>query len=189
MDVPASLSDRARQLGVLVRRVQSLATSVARRSRIVGFAVLIAAPIAWLTLFARWAFHSVPQFVFFALVLGALAAPGLVLLTFSKALEVGATQFDDVLVEAKGMITAGGSELVTGVAAVAAKPGLGQLKTLLGSLWKLREFRSDFGSVLGKVAMTTRLVNPLFLAWVAASALGAGLVILLAALGLVLLMV
>ena len=111
------------------------------------------------------------------------------LLTFSKALDVGATQFDDVLLEAKGMITAGGSELVTGVSAAVAKPGLGQFKSLLGSLWKLRDFRSDFGSVLGKVAMTTRLVNPLFLAWVAASAVASGLVILLAILGVILLAV
>jgi hypothetical protein len=189
MDVPASLSERARQLGALVARVQNLATSVARRSRFVGFVALAAAPVAWLTLFARWAFNSLPQFVLFALVLAGLTIPGLILITFAKALEVGATQFDDVLVEAKSMIAAGGSELVSGVSAAVAKPGLGQFRSLLGSLWKLRDFRSDFGSVLGKVAMTTRLVNPLFLVWVAASALGAGLVIMLAALGLLLLMV
>jgi hypothetical protein len=187
MDMSASLSDRARQLGMIVARVQSIASAVARRSRTVGLVALVAAPVAWVTLFYRWAFDSLLLFVFFAIVLGALVAPGLVLMAFSKALEVGATQFDDVLRQAKGLVTEGGSELVTGVSAAVAKHGLGQFKSLLGSLWKLRDFRSDFGSVLGQVAMTTRLVNPIFLLWVAASAFGAGLVILLAILGVILL--
>jgi hypothetical protein len=187
VDIPGSLSERARQLGSIVARVQAIAASVARRSRTVGVVALAAAPVAWLTLFHRWAFDGVVQFLFFAAVLVLLAAPGFVMLTFSKALEVGITHFDDVLAETKGMVTEGGKELVTGLSGAVAQPGLRQLGTLLGSLWKLRDFRADFGSVLGKVAMTTRLVNPLFLAWVAASALGAGLVILLALLGLVLL--
>ena len=184
-----TLSDRARQLGSVVARVQAIAASVSRRSQVVGKIALIAAPVAWLTLFYRWAFDSLLLFVVFGAVLVLFVAPGLVLLAFSKGLQVAATQFDDVLGEAKAMISDGGTELVSGVTGAVAKPGLRQFGTLLGSLWKLREFRSDFGAVVGKLAMTTRLVNPLFLAWVAASALGAGLVIALAALGLVLLFV
>ena len=69
---------------------------------------------------------------------------------------------------------------------LAAKPGLRTLGSLLGSLWRLRDFRSEFGSVVGAVVGSARLFNPIFLLWVGAAALGAGLVVVLAVIGVVL---
>ncbi len=45
----------------------------------------------------------------------------------------------------------GGSEFGGEVAGLVSKPGLRSLGSLLASLWKLREFRSEFGSVVGAV--------------------------------------
>ena len=180
-----NLSDRARQLGTLVARVQSFAASVAGRSRTVGFVALGAAPVAWLTLFGRWAFDSLGRFVLFLVVLAALAAPGLMLVTFAAALRTAATETDEVFDEVAGLVREGGGELVAGVGAAVSKPGLRQFGSLLGSLWKLRDFRGEFGSIVAKVVTSTRLLNPIFLGWVALSAAGAGVVMLLAVIGLV----
>ena len=75
MKLPESVAERARMLGGLVSRVQSLADGVGRRSGSIGRLTLLAAPLAWITLFGRWAFDSAGKFVFFTIVLGALVAP------------------------------------------------------------------------------------------------------------------
>lgn len=178
-----SLSSRAQMVGALVGRIQSLASGIARRSRQIGRLSLVAAPVAWVTLFGRWAFDSVVQFVFFLFVLGALVVPGFVLLLFSKVLRATVSSSETALGELAGVVKGAGAEVGGGAAGIAAKPGLRSLASLLGSLWKLREFRSEFGSVVGSAVGSTRLFNPLFLLWVGAAALGAGLVVLLAVVG------
>ena len=184
-----SLVEKAQALGGLVRRVQSLAEGIAGRSRWMGRLALVAAPVAWLTLFGRWAFDSVAQFVFFLVVLALLAAPGLVLLAFSRLLKGTVSMSESALDELGGLVAGTGAEIGGGVAGIAAKPGLRSLASLLGSFWKLRDFRTEFGSVVGAVVGSARLFNPLFLLWVAGAALGAGLVVVLAVLGVVLLVV
>ncbi len=84
MKLPESVAERARMLGGLVSRVQSLADGVGRRSGSIGRLTLLAAPLAWITLFGRWAFDSLGKFVFFIIVLGALVAPGVVLVVFGN---------------------------------------------------------------------------------------------------------
>ncbi|MBT8202747.1 MAG: hypothetical protein HKN74_06120 [Acidimicrobiia bacterium] len=176
---------RAQVLGGLIRRVQALASGIARRSRWIGRLALVAAPVAWVTLFGRWAFDSVPQFLFFAVVLAVLMVPGLVLLAFARLLAGTVSTSEAALGDLAGSVAGAGVELGGGVAGVVAKPGLRSLATLLGSLWQLRHFRSEFGSVVGAAVGSTRLFNPLFLFWVGAAALGAGLVVLLAIVGVV----
>ena len=178
-----SLSSRAQIVGALVGRIQSLASGIARSSRQMGRLSLAAAPVAWVMLFGRWAFDSVVQFVFFVVVFGALVVPGFVLLVFAKLLRATVSSSETALGELAGVVKDAGVEVGGGVAGIAAKPGLRSLASLLGSLWKLRDFRSEFGSVVGSVVGSTRLFNPLFLLWVGASALGAGLVVLLAVVG------
>lgn len=187
MKLPEALADRVQMLGGIVGRVQSLADGLARRSGLMGRLGLVAAPIAWFTLFGRWAFDSAPQFVFYLAVLGVLAAPGLALMVFGRLLGDTVTRSETALDDVRALAVSGGQELGSGVAGIAAKPGLRSLGSLLGSLWQLRGFRSEFGSVVGAVVGSTRLLNPLFLLWVGAAALGAGLVVLLAVVGLVLL--
>lgn len=189
MDISSSLTARAQQVAALVMRIQALAAGVARRSKVLGIVALVAAPIAWVTLFGRWAFDSVPQFVFFGGVLVIMLLPGAALLTFAQAVRMTATQSDEVLAEVRGLVRQSGSELATGVSAVVARPGLRQLGTLLGSFWQLRKFRGDFASIAAKFALSTRLLNPLYLLWVAGAALAAGLVVGLAALGVALLVI
>ena len=187
MKLPESVNDRARMLGGLVNRVQTLADGIARRSGAVGRLALLAAPVAWLTLFGRWAFDSVGRFVVFLLVLGLLAAPGLVLVVFGRLLGGTVSRSKSALDDLSELVSEGGSEFGGEVAGLVTKPGLRSLGSLIGSLWKLRDFRSEFGSVVGAVVGSARLFNPLFLVWVGAAALGAGLVVVLAAVGLVLL--
>lgn len=187
MELPESVTERARMLGGLVARVQSLADGIARRSSWMGRLALLAAPVAWLTLLGRWAFDSVGRFLFFLVVLGALAVPGIVLVVFGKLLHATVSRSESALDDISELVTEGGSELGAEVAGIAAKPGLRSLVSLLGSLWRLRDFRSEFGSVVGAVVGSARLFNPVFLLWVGAAALGAGLVVLLALAGLVLL--
>jgi len=189
MKMPESVTERARMLGALVSRVQSLADGIATRSGLMGRLALLAAPVAWLTLFGRWAFDSLPRFLFFLLVLGLLAAPGLVLIVFGRLMRSTVSRSESALDDLSELLTGGGSELGGEVAAVAAKPGLRSLGSLLGSLWRLRDFRSEFGSVVGAVVGSARLFNPVFLLWAGAAALGAGLVMVLALVGLVLLAV
>jgi len=189
MKLPESLTDRAQMLGGLVNRVQSLADGVGRRSRLMGRLALLAAPVAWITLFGRWAFDSVGKVVFFLVVLGALAAPGLVLVVFGRLLRGTVTRSESALDDLAELVADGGSGVGGEVAGLVSKPGLRSLGSLLGSLWKLRDFRSEFGSVVGTVVGSARLFNPLFLLWVGAAALGAGLVVVLAVVGLVLLVV
>lgn len=184
-----SPADRAHVLGNLVARIQALAARVAARSRWVGRLALVAAPVAWITLFGRWAFDSVPRFVFFAAVLGLLLLPGAVLLVFARLLSATVSTSQASLSELAGMLKGTGTEIGGGIAEVSASPGLRSLASLLGSLWKLREFRSDFGSVVASAVGSTRLFNPLFLLWVGAAALGAGFVLVLAVVGLVVVLV
>ena len=187
MNLPESVTDRARMLGGLVHRVQSLAEGIGRRSRSMGRLALVAAPVAWMTLFGRWAFDSVGRFVFFLVVFGALILPGLVLVVFGRLLRGTVSRSESALADLSELVSDGGTELGGEVAGLAAKPGLKSLGSLLGSLWKLRDFRSEFGSVVGAVVGSARLFNPIFLVWVGAAALGAGLVVVLAVVGLVLL--
>ena len=187
--LPESVQERAHMLGGLVSRVQSLADGVGRRSASVGRLALLAAPVAWLTLFGRWAFDSAGKFLFFLIVLGVLAAPGLVLVVFGRLLQGTVTRSESALDDLAELVTEGGSEFGGEVAGVVSKPGLRSLGSLLGSLWKLRDFRSEFGSVVGAAVGSARLFNPLFLLWVGAAAFGAGLVVVLAVVGLVLLAV
>ena len=189
MNLPESVTDRARVLGGLVARVQSLADGVARRSGSVGRLALLAAPVAWITLFGRWAFDSVGRFGFFVLVLGLLVAPGLVLVVFGRLLGGTVSRSESALDDIAELVSEGGSEFGGEVAGLVSKPGLRSLGSLIGTLWKLRDFRSEFGSVVGTVVGSARLFNPVFLLWVGAAALGAGLVVLLAVLGVVLLVV
>ena len=184
MPLPDSVADRARMLGGLVGRVQSLADGIARRSRTMGRLALLAAPVAWITLFGRWAFDSIGKFVFFLMVLGMLAAPGLGLVVFGRLLRGTVGRSEAALDDIAELVTDGGSEVGGEVAGLVSKPGLRSLGSLLGSLWKLRDFRSEFGSVVGTVVGSARLFNPLFLLWVGAAALGAGLVVILAVAGL-----
>ena len=185
--MPESVNDRARMLGGLVNRVQTLADGIARRSGAMGRLALLAAPVAWLTLFGRWAFDSVGRFVFFLVVLGLLVAPGLILVVFGRLLGGTVSRSELALDDISELVTEGGSEFGGEVAGLVAKPGLRSLGSLLGSLWKLRDFRSEFGSVVGAVVGSARLFNPVFLLWVGAAAFGAGLVVILAVAGLVLL--
>lgn len=185
--MPESVNDRARMLGGLVSRVQTLADDIARRSVAMGGLALLAAPVTWLTLFGRWAFDSVGRFVFFLVVLGLLAAPGLILVVFGRLLGGTVSRSETALDDISELVTEGGSDFGGEVAGLVTKPGLRSLGTLIGSLWKLRDFRSEFGSVVGAVVGSARLFNPIFLLWVGAAALGAGLVVLLAVVGLVLL--
>jgi hypothetical protein len=187
MKLPESVTDRAQMLGGLVNRVQSLAGGIGRRSRLMGRLALLAAPVAWITLFGRWAFDSAGMFVFFLIVLAALVAPGLVLVVFGRLLRGTVSRSESALADLSGLLSEGGSELGGEVAGLASKPGLKSLGSLLRSLWKLRDFRSEFGSVVGTVVGSARLFNPIFLVWVGAAALGAGLVVVLAVVGLVLL--
>jgi hypothetical protein len=174
-------------LGGLVARVQSLADGVARRSGSVGRLALLAAPVAWFTLFGGWAFDSVGSFVFFLVVLGLLAVPGLVLMVFGRLLRGTVARSESALDDLAELVSDGGSGFGGEVAGLVAKPGLRSLGSLLRSLWKLRDFRTEFGSVVGTVVGSARLFNPLFLLWVGAAAFGAGLVLILAVVGLVLL--
>lgn len=183
MGLPESIGEKAQLLGALVARVQALAEGVAGRSRWIGRLALVAAPVAWLTLLGRWAFDSVPRFLFFVAVLGLLVAPGLVLLVFSRLLRETVATSESALDELAGLVAGTGAEIGGGVAGIAARPGLRSLASLLGSFWKLRDFRSEFGSVVATIVGSTRLFNPLFLLWVAAAALGAGLVVVLAVVG------
>ncbi|MDH3607442.1 MAG: hypothetical protein OER12_10665 [Acidimicrobiia bacterium] len=187
MNLPDALTNRVQMLGGLVGRVQALADGLARRSGVMGRLGLVAAPIAWLTLLGRWAFDSIPRFVFFLVVLLLLASPGLVLVAFGRLLGGTVSRSESALEDLRVLAREGGSELGSGVAAVAGTPGLRSLGSLLGSLWKLRDFRTEFGSIVSAVVGSTRLLNPLFLLWVGAAALGAGLLIVLAIVGLVLL--
>ena len=187
MNLPESVTDRARMLGGLVHRVQSLAEGIGRRSRSMGWLALVAAPVAWITLFGRWAFDSGGKFVLFLVVLGLLAAPGLVLVVFSRLLGGTVSRSESALDDLSELVSEGGSEFGGEVAGLVTKPGLRSLGSLIGSLWKLRDFRSEFGSVVGAVVGSARLFNPIFLVWVGAAALGAGLVVVLAVVGLVLL--
>jgi hypothetical protein len=187
--LPDSVQEQAHMLGGLVTRVQSLADGVGRRSGSIGRVSLLAAPVAWVTLFGRWAFDSVGKFVFFLVVFGALAAPGLVLVVFGRLLLGTVTRSEAALDDLAELVTDGGSGVGGEVASLVSKPGLRSLGSLLGSFWKLRDFRSEFGSVVGAVVGSARLANPLFLLWVGAAALGAGLVVVLAIVGLVLLVV
>ena len=189
MGIGDSINEKAQLLGRLVERVQALADGIAGRSQLVGRVALVAAPVAWVTLFGRWAFDSVPRFVFFALVLGLLVAPGLVLLVFSKLLRGTVARSEAALDELAAQVAGTGAELGGEVAGIVAKPGLRSLASLLGSFWKLRDFRTEFGSVVGAVVGSARLFNPIFLLWVGAAALGAGLVVVLAVVGVVLLVV
>lgn len=187
MKLPEALSDRVQMLSGVVGRVQSLADGLARRSSVMGRLGLIAAPVAWLTLFGRWAFDSGPRFVFFLLVLLVLAAPGLILVVFGRLLGGTVNRSEAALDDLSSLAASGGVELGSQMAGVVSKPGLRSLGSLLGSLWRLRDFRSEFGSIVGSVVGSARLLNPLFLLWVGAAALGAGLVMVLATVGLVLL--
>jgi hypothetical protein len=189
MGIGRPIGEKAQVLGTLVARVQSLAEGIAGRSRWVGRLALVAAPLAWLTLFGRWAFDSVPRFVLFLFVLGLLAVPGLVLLGFSRLLRGTVSSSETALDELSGLVAVTGTELGGRMAGMAAKPGLASLASLLRSLWKLRHFRSEFGSIVGTVVGSARLFNPLFLLWVAAAALGAGLVVVLAVAGVLVLVV
>ena len=180
-----SLGARAQMVGALVGRVQALASGIARRSHQMGWLAIVAAPVAWVTVFGRWAFDSVLQSLFFAVVLGLLVVPGGVLLAFSKLLRVTVSTSETALNDLAGAVSGAGAEVGGGVVGLAAKPGLRSLASLLRSLWKLRDFRSEFGSVVGAVVGSTRLFNPLFLLWVGAAVLGAGLVVFLAVAGLV----
>lgn len=189
MNLPESVTDRARMLGGLVARVQSLADGVARRSRWVGRLALLAAPVAWVTLFGRWAFDSGARFVLLLVVLGLLVAPGLVLVGFGRLISGTVSRSGSALDDIAELVSEGGSEFGGEVAGLVSEPGLRSLGSLIGALWKLRDFQSEFGSVVGAVVGSARLFNPVFLLWVAAAALGAGLVVLLAVLGLILLVV
>lgn len=189
MKLPESVTDRAQMLGGLVNRVQSLAEGIGRRSRSIGRLALLAAPVAWITLFGRWAFDSAGKFVFFLVVLGVLAAPGLVLVVFGRLLRGTVSRSEAALDDLSELVSEGGSEFGGEVAGLVSKPGLRSLGSLLGSLWRLRDFRSEFGSVVGAVVGSARLFNPLFLVWVGAAALGAALVVVLAVVGVVLLVV
>jgi len=185
--LPESVNDRARVLGGLVNRVQTLADGVARRSGSVGRLALLAAPVAWLTLFGRWAFDSVGRFVFFLVLLGLLVTPGLILVVFGRLLGGTVSRSESALDDISELVGEGGSEFAGEVVGLVTKPGLRSLGALIGSLWKLRDFRSEFGSLVGAVVGSARLFNPIFLLWVGAAALGAGLVVLLAVIGLALL--
>jgi hypothetical protein len=187
MHVPESAADRARMLAGIVTRVQSLADGVGRRSGSVGWVALLAAPVAWATLFGRWAFDSVGRIVFFVVVLGLLAGPGLVLVLFGRQLQGTVARSTSALDDLAELVTEGGSELGGEVAGLVAKPGLRSLGSLLGLLWRLRDYRSEFGSVVGAAVGSAWLFNPVYLLWVGAAALGAGLVVLMAVGGLVLL--
>lgn len=187
MKSPESVTQRARLLSGLVGRVQSLAEGIGRRSRAMGRLALLAAPVAWLTLFGRWAFDSVGRLLFFVVVLGLLVAPGLVLTVFGRLLQGTVSRSEAALDEVAELVSGSGLELGGEVAGLISEPGLRSLGSLLGSLWKLRSFRSEFGSVVGTVVGSARLLNPIFLLWVGAAALGAGLVLLLAIVGLALL--
>lgn len=187
MKLPESVSARAQMLSGLVTKVQSLADGIARRSGSIGRLAMLAAPVAWITLFGRWAFDSFGRFVFFLVVLGVLLAPGLVLFGFGRLLGGTVSRSESALDDIAELVNEGGSEFGGEVAGLVSKPGLRSLGSLLGSLWKLREFRSEFGSVVGAVVGSARLFNPVFLLWVGAAALGAGLVVVLAVVGFVLL--
>lgn len=178
-------ADRVTLLSSLIGRIVRLADAVARRSRRMGWIGIGAAPIAWLTLFGRWAFDSAGRFVFFIAVLALLLAPGAILLIFARLLHATVADSDEALAGLGELFTGTGEELGGGVARMAAKPGLRALGSLLGSLWKLRSFRADFGSALAGVLGSARLMNPVFLLWVGAAALGVGLVLALAVGGLV----
>lgn len=189
MELPEGLTERARRLGSLIDRVRALASGLARRSRLMGWVSLVAAPVAWITLFGRWAFDSVGRFLFFLVVLGVLAAPGLILVVFARLLAGTVSRSETAAAELGSLVSDGASQARERLAAATARPGLRSLGTLLASLWRLRGFRSEFGSVVGAVAGSTRLLNPLFLLWVAGAALGAGLVMVLAVVGVVIALV
>ena len=159
MPLPDSVADRARMLGGLVARVQSLAESVGRKSGSMGRLALLAAPVAWITLFGRWAFDSVGKFLFFLVVLGVLAAPGIILVVFGRLLRGTVGRSKAALDDIAELVGDGGSEFGGEVAGLVSKPGLRSLGSLLGSLWKLRDFRAEFGSVVG----SARLFNPCLL--------------------------
>lgn len=177
---------RASILRTLLHRVERLATGVARRSRQMGWLGLVAALLGWFTLFGRWAFDSAGLVVTFLIVLVLLALPGIILLWFARLLGVTVVRSDESFGDVADLLVDSRSELGGEVAGLVKKPGLRSLGSLLAALWQLRSFRSDFGSAVGTVVGSARLFNPLFLLWVGMAALGVGLVLMLAAVGLVL---
>ena len=178
-----AIADRAAALAGLVRQVQALAAGVAVRARQLAWIALGAGAVAWLTLFARWAFDSTPKFLFFAIVLLMLLAPGLVLIGFARAVVGAIDTSESLAAEVAELAADGAQDVAAGLADVSSASGFGALASLLGSLWRLKDYRSDFGSIVSKVVGSTRLVNPLYLLWAAAAVIGAGFVVLLALAG------
>jgi hypothetical protein len=178
------LIERSQGLVGLIREVQGLAAGVAARARQVGWVALAAAVVAWLTLFGRWAFDSSPKFVFFAVVLLLLLAPGFVLVRFARSVVGAIDTSDSLAAEVAGLAADGTGEVVAGLVDVSTEPGLGKLGSLLRALWRLKNYRGDFGDIISKVVGSAKLLNPIYLLWAGAAALGAGLVILLALVGL-----
>lgn len=180
----AQLSNRLASLHLLVARVQALSESVASWAKRIGIAALGAGAIAWLTLFGRWVFDSVPAFVLTAIIAVLLAVPGLLLFNFSVALRHTIDTSNTILSDVQQLAVEGGREVVAGVSDTIRQPGAGKGVALLGALWRLNDFRGDFGQIVGRLVGSARLISPLYLLSVAAAILGTILIGLLAVVGL-----
>lgn len=180
----SQVAGRTASLYGLVERVQALASIVAVWARRAGLIALLAGAVAWLTLLGRWAFDSPALFLLTAVGAVVLALPGLMLVNFAAAVRSTIDTSSTVLADVRDLALESGQEVTSSIKQTMSRPGAGRMSALLGALWQLNGYRSDFSGIVNRLVGSARLLSPLYLLWVAAGLVGAVLVVLVAAVGI-----
>ncbi|MCB2224796.1 MAG: hypothetical protein KQH83_11570 [Actinobacteria bacterium] len=166
-------------VGAGLARVEAFADGVGRRARLWGWLSLAAAPAIWAVFLRRWVFDSWGAFAAWVPLLVLLALPGLVLLGFARRVRRLTDLPERVSGEVAEVIAGARDGIAAEVAEVKAS-GLAGLRSLLGALRDLRGAGGGVKEIVGGVAGTLRLLNPLYLLVVLGAAFCAGLLAILA---------